>query len=267
MVAYKTALSTPIPMASGVSQGSVLGPFLYALFTADVPHDSAVLSTFADDTAILSRHAHINEAIRNLQTHLLSTEEWSRQCRLKINESKSKHVTFTLRKGNIPQLHLNQQPLPQADKVKYLGIHFDRALNWKYHITQTRNQPQNQGSVLDSWEALTALRNKTLLYKVILRPVWTYGIELWGCASSSNIEILQRYQSKLLRLITQAPWYVANHILHNDLDVPKVREIFQARTATHHTTLAGHPNSLMRPLTEPPPPRRLKRTWTFDALK
>jgi hypothetical protein len=57
-----------------------------------------------------------------------------------------------------------------------------------------------------------SLRNKTLIYKVVLRPVWTYGIELWGCASSSNIEILQRYQSNMLRLITQAPWYVTNQI-------------------------------------------------------
>ena len=61
MIAYNAALSTPIPMASGVPQGSVLGPLLYALFTADVPqHNSTVLSTFADDTAILSWHAHIN---------------------------------------------------------------------------------------------------------------------------------------------------------------------------------------------------------------
>jgi len=184
MVAYNTALSTPIPMASGVPQGSVLGPFLYALFTADVPqHDSSVLSTFADDTAILSRHAHFNEAISNLQTHLHSIEEWSRQWRLKINESKSKHVTFTLRKGNIPQLHLNQQTLPQADTVKYLGIHFDRRLNWKYHITQTRNHLNHKTRglywILGKHSPLS-LRYKTLLYKVILRPVWTYGIEIVG---------------------------------------------------------------------------------------
>ena len=163
MVAHNTALSTPIQMAPGVPQGSVLGPFLYALFTADIPqHASTVLSTFADDTAILSRHTHINEAIRNLQTHLLSIEEWSSRWRLKINESKSKHVTFTLRKGNIPQLHFNQQPLPQADTVKYLGIHFDRRLNWKYHITQTRNHlnHKTRGFLLDTREALTALSEK-----------------------------------------------------------------------------------------------------------
>jgi hypothetical protein len=83
------------------------------------------------------------------------------------------------------------------------------------------------------------LRNKTLIYKVVLRPVWTYGIELWGCASSSNIEILQRYQSKVLRLITQAPWYVTNQILHRDLGIAPVREIFKDRVKAHRKTVGS----------------------------
>jgi hypothetical protein len=28
------------------------------------------------------------------------------------------------------------------------------------------------------------------MYKTILKPIWTYGIQLWGTASTSNIEIL-----------------------------------------------------------------------------
>jgi hypothetical protein len=28
--------------------------------------------------------------------------------------------------------------------------------------------------------------NKRLLYKAILKPIWTYGIQLWGTASTSN---------------------------------------------------------------------------------
>ena len=35
--------------------------------------------------------------------------------------------------------------------------------------------------------------------------IWTHGIALWGCASKSNISVIQRYQSKLLRTITNAP--------------------------------------------------------------
>jgi hypothetical protein len=112
-----------------------------------------------------------------------------------------------------------------------------------------------------------SLLNKTLIYKVILKPVWTYGIELWGCASSSNIEIIQRYQSKMLRLITQAPWYVTNQILHRDLCIAPVREIFKEKAEAHRKTLSAHPNPLMGPLTTQSSTRRLRRKWTFDDTK
>jgi hypothetical protein len=50
-----------------------------------------------------------------------------------------------------------------------------------------------------------SLENKLLVYKTVLKPVWTYGIELWGCATKSNLAVIQRYQFKLLRTITNAP--------------------------------------------------------------
>jgi hypothetical protein len=49
-----------------------------------------------------------------------------------------------------------------------------------------------------------SLSNKLLLYKTILKPIWTYGIQLWSTASTSNIEILERFQSKALRIIVDA---------------------------------------------------------------
>jgi hypothetical protein len=36
------------------------------------------------------------------------------------------------------------------------------------------------------------------MYKAILKPMQTYGIQLWGKASISNIEILEHFQSKAL---------------------------------------------------------------------
>jgi hypothetical protein len=68
------------------------------------------------------------------------------------------------------------------------------------------------------------MSNKLLLYKVILKPIWTYGIQLWGSASTSNIKILKRFQSKALRMIADAPWYVPNMIFRQDLQIPSVKE-------------------------------------------
>jgi hypothetical protein len=111
-----------------------------------------------------------------------------------------------------------------------------------------------------------SLENRLLIYKTVLKPVWTYGIELWGCATKSNIAVIQRYQFKLLRTIINAPWHVSNQTLHSDLHIPHVRTVFRERTATHHTTLDSHPNPLMEPLVHPPNSRRLKRRWTFDEI-
>jgi hypothetical protein len=46
--------------------------------------------------------------------------------------------------------------------------------------------------------------NNLLLYKTLLKPIWTYGRQLRVTASTSNIEILERLQSKALRLIVDS---------------------------------------------------------------
>jgi hypothetical protein len=71
---------------------------------------------------------------------------------------------------------------------------------------------------------ISLIYNKFLIYKVILKPIWTYGIQLWGTISNSNNEILERFQSKVLRLIVDAPWYVSNSVIRNDLQIPTVKE-------------------------------------------
>jgi hypothetical protein len=49
------------------------------------------------------------------------------------------------------------------------------------------------------------LENKITIYKAIITPVWTYGIELWGCSKPSNTKVLQAFQSKKLRKLANAP--------------------------------------------------------------
>ena len=48
-----------------------------------------------------------------------------------------------------------------------------------------------------------SLVNKLLDYKAILKHIWDYGVQLWGSASNSNLEMLERSQSKVLRIITE----------------------------------------------------------------
>jgi hypothetical protein len=56
-----------------------------------------------------------------------------------------------------------------------------------------------------------------------MKPIWSYGIQLWGSASKSKIEILERFQAKVLRSITDAPWYVPNAFIARDLSIRTVK--------------------------------------------
>jgi hypothetical protein len=108
--------------------------------------------------------------------------------------------------------------------------------------------------------------NKLLLYKVILKLIWTYGIQLWGSASTSNFEMLERFQSKALRMIADAPWYVPNVILRQDLQILLVKEEIRRFSIHYSARLQTHPNSLTVHLTETPEHRRLKRHLPTDLI-
>jgi len=93
-----------------------------------------------------------------------------------------------------------------------------------------------------------SIENKLLIYKAVIKPIWSYGIELWVCASKSNIVIMHRSQSKIVRAIPNAPWYVTNHTLHTDFNIPYVSDVIHERINKHHNKLEAHPSPLLQPL-------------------
>jgi len=81
-------------------------------------------------------------------------------------------------------------------------------------------------------------------------------------ASNSNIEILQRFQNKILRIIVDAPWYVTNDTLHQDLNVPYVRDKIKKHSQRYADRMKEHSNILMKSLMRSiKTPRRLKRRF------
>ena len=75
---------------------------------------------------------------------------------------------------------------------------------------------------------------------------------------------MQRLQSKLLRATANAPWYVTNHNLHTDFNIPYVSDVIHERINKHYNKLGAHPSPLLEPLMQPVNTRRLKRCWPLD---
>jgi hypothetical protein len=91
--------------------------------------------------------------------------------------------------------------LPQED-VKYLGLHLDRKLNWHKHISTKRKQLRitltKMYWLLGRKSKLSTI-NKLLINRTVLKPISTYGIQLWDTASTSIvIFVILRFNVKKL---------------------------------------------------------------------
>jgi hypothetical protein len=107
------------------------------------------------------------------------------------------YVTFLAFMGLI---FINGTKVPYANTAKYLGITLDAKLQWKEHIKEKRDELNirfRKMYWLFGRNSELSVHNKLTLYKQVIRPVWSYGIHLWGCASESNIQVIQRYQNKV----------------------------------------------------------------------
>lgn len=255
---------------SGVPQGSVLGPMLYLVYTSDLPTPGVTVVTFADDTALMAVGEGVEEVSERLQRGLNEVNSWIKHWRIRLNETKSVHVNFTNKTVPYVPLTINGNVIPHANTAKYLGMTLDAKLRWKAHVKKKREELALKYRKL-YWlmgrKSVLSTYNKILLYKQLLKPVWTYGIQLWGCTSQSNINIIQRFQNRVLRNIVDAPWYFRNADLHRDLRMETVNQEVARFAKKHEDRLHQHDNiEAIQLLDVHGLVRRLKRTKPFELV-
>lgn len=96
--------------------------------------------------------------------------------------------------------------------------------------------------------------------------MWIYRLELLlATASNSNIEILQRYQNSILKLITQAPWFTKNTEIHKYLQMLTIKEEIRTRSLKYGQKLINHLNQLAKTLHNNK--RQIKRLKRYHILE
>ncbi|KAF0729976.1 Uncharacterized protein FWK35_00029960, partial [Aphis craccivora] len=135
-VRFGSSVSNIANINAGVPQGGILSPISNNIYAADQPSSlNTTIAEFADDQAIITMHEDPISAFLNLQHHLNLLSNWYDNWRVKVNQSRSLHTTFTLHLPPCPEFSLADIYISSSQSVKYLGLTIDRRLKWAQHRT------------------------------------------------------------------------------------------------------------------------------------
>lgn len=214
---------------AGVPQGSVLGPVLFTYYINDIPQFAKTqIAIFADDTAIYAHSHHAQVATKQLQIHLGQILEWAENWKIRINNSKTENIIFTRKRTDLritSPIKIQNLLINPTEKVKYLGIHLDKRLNFNTHLNSAINK--GHGAIKSLYPLINknskmSIHNKKLIYTSMIRPIITYASPVSSNISKTKMLKLQRFQNKCLRLILNTDNYTPIDWMHLVLDIPTI---------------------------------------------
>jgi hypothetical protein len=189
-------LTEPISDNTGVKQGCVMSPALFKLFINDIPDmfdpscdpvqlhkDKFNSLLFADDLVLLS------ETPQGLQNALNHLSDYCKRWLLSINTEKTKVMIFNKKGCSIKgDFSMNNVSLEIVHQYTYLGM----CLSTSGNFNNTIKTLCDKGT-----KAMFKLRNSVYqldlnpqislsLYDALIRPICTYGCEVWGAFTKNT---------------------------------------------------------------------------------
>ena len=216
-VKINSVLSSWSQVFSGIPQGSVLGPLMFALYINDLSSlVSSQLLMFADDIK-LYRCIRSAEDCLVLQNDIDIMLDWSKQWLLSFNVSKCKvlHIGSTPYTGNYT---LEGIQLEKLDNFRDLGIQIDSKLKFHIHTnTVVRKAYRVLGLICKLFECKDS-DVMVKLYKTLVRPIIEYNNVLWGpfyVLDNQKIERIQRKATRIIPSISHLSYH--NRLRHLNL--------------------------------------------------
>lgn len=174
-------------LRAGVPQGAVISPFLFCLFIEDLAEVCRRQGThvlkLADDVALVS-YSFGAAGRKEVQGALDAAFIWSLRRRMVFSPKKSVAIAFGRKRAQKP-LFLGHGPgqmeVKWVDKVKYLGVWFNRSLNWSYHGEQVLEKARKSSNFLAILLARAKLPPhivRTVLLATVAAQI-RYGFPVW----------------------------------------------------------------------------------------
>jgi hypothetical protein len=214
-------------LGTGLLQGSILSPMLYAYYIDGLPKEIiknnfsekyglCEVFLYADDIALISNTE------REMQQVLHVCEQHARENKYKFAAKKCVHLAKVT---NTPQiLTLDGEEIPREPTFTYLGMTFGvKGIMQQAHAQEQRQELIKKLFMLRSVGLNgTGFRLSTsrMIYLTFLRPILEYGLQLLTNIEAQ--ETLQKTQNFALRMICSAPQGTSTGSLHSMFGIPYI---------------------------------------------
>ena len=189
-----------VSVASGIPQGSVLGPTLFILYVNDIPDQLlGEVRMFADDTKVYRRVPR-PMCPRSFQADLHALEKWSQKWLLNFNVSKCKIMHLGYANPHVPYF-LNGIEVEEVGLEKDRGIIVDRELKFHEQTAAAVSKASQMLAVVKRSFANIDASTLPLIYKAIVRPHLEYCNVVWGPFGKLDQQRLERVQRRATRLV------------------------------------------------------------------
>ena len=195
------------PVQSGVLEGSILGPLLFACYVADIPLNIRTSSIMYADDVKLYHRIQSQSDVDDLQADLDRLLQWSNTWRLILNPAKCKFISFTLRTCPIESTYtLNGHSLERCDQIRDLGVFLDSKLTFAHHIDVTVAKANRMlGLLMRSMQLPQCPRSARFNHKALtaafnahVGSVIQYASVIWSGAATTHLARLERVQHRFL---------------------------------------------------------------------
>jgi ribonucleases P/MRP protein subunit RPP40 len=170
-----------LTIPSGVPQGSLLGPLLFAVFVNDIESCLQVsrLLCFADDMKVLASITSLADAV-SLQSDLARLDKYCADNLLDLNPSKCSIVTYSRKRELVLfDYKLKGTRLKRDSVGRDLGVYHDSKLLFNVHIDNVISKASRAlGFVMPSSVDFHHIKTLKILYCSFVRSHFEYASQI-----------------------------------------------------------------------------------------